>query len=452
MQFILEIKSNIYSKATLVIFTILLFLTCQQCVTFLGKYPYKDLTAEVLKQQLQAQRINIEEAEVPDIEAMSDEDIAVKAEFIRYNKHHLNRLKEQAAYIKKGEVKKANIIEFVYGIERMNYFSSNQKSNISGSVMFEHELQNPEIESIVAIDQLYSSSQKALTNSEAERQQMYEDSLQRTTLALYNVKSNSSTYKVSAINYLIELFESDSLFTILTPVLCLLYASLLLQGKQDTRSYMLYIQAKQMRFSSLFSLLVTCLLSFFAIWITAIMLPFLFTGMHFGFSGLDARILLYTNGLTSFQSYAHMEVRFAEGKYSFFQPIMDTGNYVWSYAMIPSVLKWNPVYTVAFPAAVLFMLKTFFYTVLGTVTIFCFKKKFVRNLLLLVWIGLYIVTMQHSNLPFSFFNPLCIGSSWEMTCGGLRITWLHAVILLFAWILLLFCVAWWRSKTVSERV
>lgn len=437
MNILLEIKSNLYHKASLVVLTFLLFFTCLQCISFYQEHPHKDDTIQALDRSVQEERRNLtdalSEANSSDAELMPDAQKAIQKEFLKFMKSNLSRLGQQEAYAKSNETKNEEIMEFIGDVERMNYFSSKQKKDMPGTMVFQKELNSKDVQALLH-NTLYQPTHKALVYNKDERHYMYEDSLQRARLAQYNIQHNQNTYRISAWNYMLELFGLGSLFTIIVPLLCLLYAAILIQEKLRTKSYTLYMQAHQLRATALFPMFLSIFLTFFLLLLLSILLPFLFVGLRYGFSGFQEVVLLQVDGLLGFHGYKHTMDCMQNGKYFFYQPTaINTLDVKWPYYMIPSALQWVPFSIVMIPFLVLLMGKLVFFTSIGIVSVLLVRHKALRSLLLLFWVVIYIVSMWHGFSFVATWNPFSIQSTWITTIGGPPTTWLNALLLFVVW-------------------
>lgn len=167
------------------------------------------------------------------------------------------------------------------------------------------------------------------------------------------------------------------------------------------------------------------LFSVFIILIISFLIPILFMGIRHGFGGLRDLILVDPKGFTSFSGYNHLDVwgTLGIGRYATPSACKDYGG-----ALPSTQLVLYPLWKVMGLSMILTILKLLFLTLLGVGIGLCIPNKTTAVLATSLVAVIYIVSQLYgANMVY---NPLSIGSAWNITLGGMAFTWFRAVVVL----------------------
>ncbi|WMM25902.1 hypothetical protein RBU61_04310 [Tissierella sp. MB52-C2] len=166
------------------------------------------------------------------------------------------------------------------------------------------------------------------------------------------------------------------------------------------------------------------LLSVFIILIISFLIPILFMGIRHGFGGLRNLILVDPKGFTSFNGYEHVDIwgTLGIGRFATSSMNMNHG------AMPSNQLELYPLWKVMGLSMIPAILKLLFLTLLGVGIGLCISNKNTSILVTSLVAVIYIVFQLYGS--DMLFNPLSIGSAWNITLGGMAFTWVRAVVVL----------------------
>lgn len=212
------------------------------------------------------------------------------------------------------------------------------------------------------------------------------------------------------------------------PILCtifLVYTCAMVVEDRKSRSMQL-IKVLPKKREHIFGYYYTSILfSVFIILIISFLIPILFMGIRHGFGGLRDLVLVDPKGFTSFSGYNHLDVwgTLGIGSYATPSAIKDYGG------VLPSTqLVLYPLWKVMGLSMILTILKLLFLTLIGVGVGLCISNKTTAILVTSLVSVIYIVSQLYG--ADMVYNPLSIGSAWNITLGGMAFTWLRAVFVL----------------------
>lgn len=166
------------------------------------------------------------------------------------------------------------------------------------------------------------------------------------------------------------------------------------------------------------------LISVMGILIIVFILPMLYFGFKYGFSGLKNPIFVYEPGFTSFTGYTHGEIYSYYGLGKFYP----TGKWFDGGFFPATVLKLYPLWKVLLLSFGLSILKIIFFTILGVGIGLSFSNIIRSSFVLTIVSVLYLVSQRFSDKLK--FNPFSITSSWDVATGSATYTWFKSVVVL----------------------
>lgn len=231
--------------------------------------------------------------------------------------------------------------------------------------------------------------------------------------------------------FLAMLFGDLNLTPILINISLLLYAMGVVICWKENGEYRCKINVNQSDFK-MFARYNGCLLiSSMLLILGAIVFFFIIWGFLGDFSGFTSRIMCDADNFNSIVNFAHEDDFQRIGLSKVFYDYVD---YFWSFTIHNYQLVDFRLFLVA--AVCLGFLKIFFYILLGAGVGFVFSSR-VKAVICGIVLSTMVVIGNFILKP-SGVNPFTIGSCWNITLGGYGITWLNAVLLLAACIVILY--------------
>jgi len=164
----------------------------------------------------------------------------------------------------------------------------------------------------------------------------------------------------------------------------------------------------------------------------AVGIPTLLAGVMHGFDGLKTAMWVDPNNFTSWTPYEH-----GDGYASVFLGKVYF-DYIENGKTLPLIMQAkNKMFLGEFllPAGVLGALRFLFLTLLGFTIGYLGRKQGRTLLVAVVAAGAYIVSQY--TVTGMKWNPLAVKNAWDVTSGGTNMTWLNAVVVLVAGIVIL---------------
>lgn len=231
--------------------------------------------------------------------------------------------------------------------------------------------------------------------------------------------------------FLAMLFGDLNLTSILINICILLYAMGVVISWKENGEYRCKININQSDFK-MFIRYNGCLLISSLLLILGV-IGFFFTiwGLLGDFSGFTSRIMCDADNFNTFVSFSHEDGFQRVGLSKVFYDFVNT---YWSFTMHSYQLVDFRLFLLA--VGCLGFLKIFFYILLGAGVGFVFSSR-VKAVICGIVLSTMVVIGNFILKP-SGVNPFTIGSCWNITLGGYGITWLNAVLLLAACIVILY--------------
>jgi hypothetical protein len=337
----------------------------------------------------------------------------------------------------KEEKEKVARFNILFYILNMDYFANPKKDRPYFKEVFAKELKEyPEIKELVdALDfdtQLLSQWEEG--SSEEGKSSEYLKYKNGLTWVFHAYSQDKDIFKILSNEpgpclFLYSLLSTDKLFSLLLPVVTLLFSAAIVLEDEKNRSIGLLYSTPTGKSRVLWHYLGTVLAVVLGGLLLLLGVIVVFLGLRYGFGGFRDVILVYEKNYTAFRGNrllwedTGMSIGLSKIYYSGFVQL-----HGYSVGAFPSNMILYPMWKFFLRLGVLGILKFVFYILLGLLPGLLVRSKAGIYTAIMGLAAVTVLSQLAGKLLL--FNPLSIAKVWDVTTGASPFTWLRAVILL----------------------
>ncbi len=455
-----QIRSNLRSKVFIFFLIIVLVYTSMGSVDAFFGFNSRYKNEIVLNRNFRLMRFEeFVEFEKSSLKYMlpNEIDMTIFDNYDRYRNWQIEIHKEIIKIYEDPNISIPNAYNKVYGLDRLLDIGEMYVcSDTEGDRPFFKDLYSEELKKygkLFPLDDLDFSMEKlnrlSGMYSEESSAVLYNKIKMNLDKYFYDLDNNYLPYDhvFSPWNYIANLSYNSFFILALSFIILVLSLYFVMDGK-NTRSKQLFDTMPMKRNKSVYFYLFSSIITILIFLIISVGIPFLLIGFKNGFSGLKSGIFVFEKGFKGFEPYEHLNKVFGFIGYGkimsvdFLEAGLNGGQFY------PSRLLslWS-FWKFLLLTGILGFLKLITLSLLGTSIGLVFEKQ--NKSMVAIFFTLIIYIISQFGQVFGKYNPLAMGSSWEISLGYMPMTWFGGVLLLSIFSIIVFIITSQRLKKMD---